>query len=256
MAMLIDLHNHTDPSSDDSTLKVEELVRLAAERGLDGVVVSDHDYFWNTRKLTPQNEDDLVRLGDDHGILVVPGVEINTDDGHLICFGLKEYVFGMHHTSRVKEYIDEAEGAMLLAHPYRRQVLLDDSEEQGWVRSLERIRDKPIWALPDAVEVMNGRGFPDQNSFAQALAKDLGLQGLANSDAHAPNDVAVCATLFFDTIKNQRDLINAMKSGNFRPVHVNKQVPPEIKKAINSNQFKLAHDKRYIPLTWPDFIIE
>lgn len=255
MAMIIDLHNHTDPASDDSTLSVEELVRIAAERGLDGVVVSDHDYFWDTKKLTQQDESDLIRLGDEYGILVIPGVEINTDDGHLICFGLDHYVFGMHHTSRVKQMVDDADGAMLLAHPYRRQVLLDDNESQGWVRSLARVRDKEIWSMPDAVEVMNGRGFPDQNSFAQTLAKELGLHGLANSDAHAPNDVAVCGTLFPDTIKDRKDLIVAMKSGNFRPVHVNKQVPPEVKTAVNANKFELAHDKAYLPLQWEDFLI-
>lgn len=238
MPMLIDMHNHTSPASDDSVLTVEDLVRLAKERGLDGVAITDHDYFWDTKKLTPLDEEGLIALGRRHGLLVVPAVEINTDDGHLICFGLERYVFGMHHTSRVKEMVDAVGGAMFLAHPYRRQMMPDETEKTGWRRSIERSRSNLTWKVVDAAEVMNGRGWAVENAFASSIAKEMNVRGVANSDSHKPSDVAACATLFYDDIGDRKDLIQALKAGRFEPVRLNGYVSPEVKEALQAGRLE------------------
>src|SRR3990170_5637769 len=62
--MLIDLHCHTRLGSEDSFLTPVELIQRAKALGLDGVCLTEHDWFW-----PPET---LARLSEEHGILVVP----------------------------------------------------------------------------------------------------------------------------------------------------------------------------------------
>ena len=44
--MIIDLHTHTLVGSDDSYIDIDELIEKAKKSGLDGVCITDHDWFW------------------------------------------------------------------------------------------------------------------------------------------------------------------------------------------------------------------
>jgi len=71
--MLIDLHTHTFPKSDDSLLSPEELIVQAKRNGLDAVCVTDHDWYWT--------EGAIDHMSKEHNFLIIPGVEINTEEG-------------------------------------------------------------------------------------------------------------------------------------------------------------------------------
>ena len=45
--MIIDIHTHTYPTSDDSTLTPEQLIKQSKHAGLDGICLTDHDGFWD-----------------------------------------------------------------------------------------------------------------------------------------------------------------------------------------------------------------
>ena len=49
--MLIDIHTHTYPTSDDSNLTPQDLISEAKKVGLDGICITDHDGFWNPRDI-------------------------------------------------------------------------------------------------------------------------------------------------------------------------------------------------------------
>ena len=83
--MLIDLHTHSYPQSDDAFMAVDELIDTARARGLDGVCLTDHDRFWS--------EAETRELSKKHQFLVLAGSEINTDAGHVLVFGLDKYLF-------------------------------------------------------------------------------------------------------------------------------------------------------------------
>jgi predicted metal-dependent phosphoesterase TrpH len=76
----IDLHAHTNRS--DGTFTPTELVRLAAERGLDVVAVTDHD--------TTDGLGEAVAAGAELGVEVVPGVEFSAEyqgvSVHVLCY--------------------------------------------------------------------------------------------------------------------------------------------------------------------------
>lgn len=71
----IDLHTHTDRS--DGTFGPDELVKLAAERGLDVVAITDHD--------TTDALEEGIAAGERWGVEVVPGVELSAEhDGRSV----------------------------------------------------------------------------------------------------------------------------------------------------------------------------
>lgn len=76
----IDLHTHSSRS--DGTFTPSEVVRLAAERGLDVVALTDHD--------TTDGLEEAVHEGLRLGVEVVPGVELSTEfestSVHVLCY--------------------------------------------------------------------------------------------------------------------------------------------------------------------------
>ncbi len=75
----VDLHTHTDAS--DGSYEPEELVRRAAEAGLAAIAVTDHDTLAGLER--------ACRAGLEHGIRVIPGVELSCriPDGTLHILG-------------------------------------------------------------------------------------------------------------------------------------------------------------------------
>jgi predicted metal-dependent phosphoesterase TrpH len=204
--MIIDLHTHTKPMSDDSYLEPAELIEHAKQSGLDAICLTEHDWFWNKK--------DIARLRREHDFLVLPGVEMNTDEGHFLVFGIEEYSFGMHHIVNLKQAVDEAGGVMILAHPYRRQFYQSGDINEA----VERYSQRSVFNLIDIIEVLNGRGKEKQNEFSRELCRRLNLKGTGGSDAHKLTDIPTCATYFNRKIRNVRELITELKAGRFRAV--------------------------------------
>ena len=207
--MLIDLHNHTSKYSDDSLLAPEHLIEVAKKAGLDGIAVTEHDFFWD--------HDELVDIGKRMDFLVIPGVEINTDEGHLLVFGLDHYVFGMHKTWFLKDLVDKSGGAMLAAHPYRRRFRPEFKNAEEYERMLQKASTNSMLAIVEGAEVNNGRGSEQENAFATELCRRLNLKGVATSDSHQTHDIAKNGTRFELRISGLEDLITELKAGRFQP---------------------------------------
>ncbi|MDD2532399.1 MAG: PHP domain-containing protein, partial [Candidatus Methanomethylophilaceae archaeon] len=71
------MHIHTEMS--DGRTKLEDLVDIALEAGLGCIAVTDH----NTVAAY-----DILK--DDERIIVVPGVEITSSEGHILAYGITE----------------------------------------------------------------------------------------------------------------------------------------------------------------------
>jgi hypothetical protein len=76
----IDLHTHSDRS--DGTFRPAEVIRLAAERELDVVALTDHD--------TTDGLAEALDTGAEVGVEVVPGVELSAEyqrtSVHVLCY--------------------------------------------------------------------------------------------------------------------------------------------------------------------------
>jgi len=204
--LIIDLHTHTLVGSDDSYVDIDELVQRAKESGLDGVCITDHEWFWK--------QSTIERFRRELDFLILPGVEMNTEDGHFLVFGLERYVFGMHRTNFLKKELDKVGGVMILAHPYRRNMYYGEEVED----SVKRYSKRSFFELVDIIETHNGRATEKQSLFSQLLSQRLHFKGTGGSDAHQLRDIPSCATSFERDISNVQELITELKAGRFQPV--------------------------------------
>ena len=213
--MLIDLHAHTFPSSDDSFMSPDELVGAAKELGLDGVCITEHDYFWEPA--------DILALSRRHNFLVLSGCEVNTDGGHVLVFGLEKYVFGMHKVSFLRQLVEQAGGAMVAAHPYRRRYLRGQTEMPDAYRAMvDNACADRFFSFCDAIEVLNGRATDDETTFSIDLDRRLGLGVAGGSDSHRLTHLGNVGTRFHNKVTCLDDLIREIKARRTEPVALDK----------------------------------
>ena len=207
--MLIDLHTHTHPLSHDSLLSPDQLIEAAKGANLDAVCLTEHDFFWDHAE--------VQALSKRHNFLIIPGIEVNTEDGHIVVFGLDRFVYGMHRMHELARMTEAAGAVMIAAHPYRRQLPWQLRHDGDWTEAVERAAANPAFAHVVAVETQNGRGSDRENAFAAELAARLKLPGTAASDAHERADVGRVATEFDGKITGLEDLIRELKAFRFKP---------------------------------------
>ena len=218
--MLIDLHTHSYPHSDDSFMSVDELIEGSKSLGLDAICLTDHDAFWTTEQI-----DDLSNR---HNFLIIPGCEINTEAGHVLVFGLGKYEFGMHKPEFLQACVDKAGGAMIAAHPYRRRFIEEPAEKPG-VREemLERAGGDEFFQMCQGLEALNGRGLSIQNQFSLDLGGMLSVSMTAGSDAHKVEQIGTVATEFERPVSCLADLIKELRAGRFHPVDLRHKTTPD-----------------------------
>ncbi|MCC6381674.1 MAG: PHP domain-containing protein [Dehalococcoidia bacterium] len=215
--MLIDLHAHTWPRSHDSVLNPDDLVTRAKAAGLDAIVFTEHDTVWDYKS--------IEELRARHSFLVLAGVEISTDDGHILAFGIDRYVFGMHRSRELASYCEKAEGALVAAHPYRRQMPWFSRNDEEYESALEKASRNPAYEYVQALEELNGRGSDKENEFSRRLRTMMDLPGTAGTDSHAISDVGKCATYFEKEIHDERELIAELKAGRYYAVDLRSGAP-------------------------------
>ena len=209
--MLVDLHTHTYPGSDDSFMSPDELVETAKGSGLDGVCITEHDCFWDSS--------DILAISKRHSFLVLPGCEVNTDGGHVLVFGLDKYFLGMHKVAFLRHRVYQAGGVMVAAHPHRRRYRWEEARRPAAYESMvQSACDDPFFSFCDAIEVTNGRATDGENRFGLDLGGRLGLGSVGGSDSHRPTQLGTAATRFHARISSLDHLISEIKAGRFEPV--------------------------------------
>ncbi|MCH7736094.1 MAG: PHP domain-containing protein [Chloroflexi bacterium] len=218
--MLIDLHTHSYPHSDDSFMSVDELIEGSKSLGLDGICLTDHDTFWT--------DEEIRDLSSKHDFLVMPGCEINTEAGHVLVFGLSAYEFGMHRPEYLQASVEQVEGVMIAAHPYRRRFLEEPAERpEAREEMLERASGDGFFRMCQGIEALNGRGLAVQNKFSLELGGRLRTNMTAGSDAHKVEQIGTVATEFHRPVACLDDLIRELRKGRYQPVDLRQNSAPE-----------------------------
>jgi predicted metal-dependent phosphoesterase TrpH len=206
---LIDLHVHTYPASPCSSAPVDHIIEEAKKIGLDAVCLTDHNHVWS--------KDDVEELRQKHGFLVLSGNEITTNQGDMLVFGLEKDIKGIITLEDLRAEVLAADGFIIVAHPFR-GFLIVGIDEMGLTP--EKAMERPLLKFVDAIEVMNGKVTKKENEFASKVASGLGLPATGGSDAHEVVEVGRYATHFDDIIKNEQDLVEALKQGRYSPVDI------------------------------------
>jgi len=84
MARLFDLHIHTTKGSADSSLSPEDLILEAERLGLRGLCITEHSGPWD--------KFEFRRFANQHRIVLIRAMEVDTDMGHMLAFGFDQYV--------------------------------------------------------------------------------------------------------------------------------------------------------------------
>ena len=193
--MLIDLHCHTQPLSACSALTLDELVAAAVAKGIDGLCLREHDRAWDPAELA------AARLRSP--IPLLSAVELTTDMGHVLAFGLPDSRSFSAIARAVFERAQRCGALLFLAHPARDGLLKVSHETVEYFES---------------VESQNGSDSKLQNLAAAGLARGFRLPGIGGSDAHTPEEVGRAATRFTGEIRNDAELLDALRAGAYEAV--------------------------------------
>lgn len=194
--MLIDLHCHTQPLSACSSLSPVELARLARAAGLDALCLTEHDRL--------RSAGELRALSEESGVLLLRGMEVTTELGHVLVFGLEAVPPGHFLAATLRRHVEEAGGLMVLAHPLRPGQPAVDA--------------RTLAELFDAVEGVNGSDSAAQNAAAARLGTTLALPPIGGSDCHSPREVGTAATRLAHAVTNEAKLIEELRRGRHQAV--------------------------------------
>jgi len=190
--MKLDLHIHSTFSR-DGTATPEQIAARCKELGLDGFAITDHNAI--------QGSLEAVELAKQAGLLVIRGVEISTDSGHVLAYGVSELVpKGLSIPETVRR-IQSAGGLAVAPHPVRFPSGI----------GLEAAGTKEF----DAIEVLNGGNSRRANRRAENLAARLGRPVTAGSDAHQMDEIGK-AYIEVDGQMTEAQVLDAIRNGRTR----------------------------------------
>ena len=203
MPFNVDLHTHTFFSG-DGVSSPEDLVASARAKGLHGLAITDHN---TCDAMEYCLEKGLMRIDGlpVDSFLILPGVEVTTDEGHLLCIGTTlphpESLKG-RQARDVCQLIHEHGGLAIPPHPY-------DLFRAG-------IRFATLETLPvDAIEVFNAATtLRRYNTYAFKYAQLRGLPMTAASDAHHAAAVGTAYTILNCQELSVKSLLAQILQGN------------------------------------------
>jgi predicted metal-dependent phosphoesterase TrpH len=205
----VDLHLHTNRGSADSNLTPSQLIERARAIGIGAVCITEHDNIWDLKETAAQ--------ASDSGVILLCGMEVTTEMGHIGVFGLDEYVGGIYKLRELRKVVDARGGIMVANHPFRYKLdprfsFINHDHEPIDPGHPERGAKLEIFEVCDAVETLNGACSDEENLFALKVARMLGLAEVAGSDSHSANSVGCVTTLLQAPVSNERELIEAIKA--------------------------------------------
>jgi len=236
MPFSFDLHTHSFFSG-DGVSSPEEMITAARAKNLHGFAVTDHN---TCEAVTYLLEKGLMREDgkpvDD--FLVIPGVEVTTAEGHLLCIGAT-----LKNAMRLKgkpahevcDLIHQAGGLAIPPHPY-------DLFRAG-------IRFSALETLPiDAIEVFNAATtLRRYNRYAFKYAQERGLPMTAASDAHHAAAIGTAYTILnTDDLSVKGILAQILKSNELNQRYL---TPRDSMRKTWNNWLRLRRRKRASPRT-------
>jgi predicted metal-dependent phosphoesterase TrpH len=195
-----DLHIHTNYSPDAAIPPKTIVDQLYAHPIIKAAAITDHNTiegYHKAQQLASAYQD----------ILIIPGVEITTIEGDLIILGITELPPKPWTAKNVIDFAKERQALTIAAHPYRTRGLGDLTKNYN----------------VDAIEVLNGISSPHANKMAENLAKEMGLPGVAGSDAHQVNELWATYTEI-QASSDVDEILKAIKKGLVRVASTEKSI--------------------------------
>lgn len=171
--MKFDLHIHSKYSR-DGVLEPEEIVRIARQKGLSGIAITDHNTIRGGQEAKQYETTDFK---------VIVGAEIMTEKGEISGLFLSQEIKSRNFNEVIAEI--KAQGGMIMVpHPFDRLR-----------RSAFHISGEYA-SLVDTIEGFNSRCiFQSDNTRALEFAAQYGLPVMGGSDAHYANEIGLAGVI-------------------------------------------------------------
>lgn len=169
MKLKLDLHVHSDKSF-DSQQSLADIAAACKKRGIDGACICDHDVSKPGLEIRD-------------GVLLIPGVELSTEYGHLLGLFINSPVNPERNFEKSVLAIHNAGGLAFFAHPYEKR-----KKKKAEIDKLLSDVIKKI----DGIETQNSRCelfVKNGNDSAKDIVKKLSATGIGGSDGHTPSEV-------------------------------------------------------------------
>lgn len=214
----VDLHCHT-AWSPDSLNRPEDVVRVAAERGLTHIAITDHGRIEGALAARDAAPD---------GLTVIVGQEIRTHEGDLIGLFLERPIAAGLSAKDAADAVHAQGGLVGLPHPFDRfrgsllarrapRRAPDPAGIDADPLDSDPLDTDPLDAfapLVDYVETFNARvPMPGANDRAAEWAARHGLPGVAVSDAHTLLEVGVAYLILDGPLADAGSLRAALPAG-------------------------------------------
>ncbi|UCD95797.1 MAG: hypothetical protein JSV35_04600 [Candidatus Bathyarchaeota archaeon] len=187
----IDMHVHTERSY-DSSISPQKLISHLRLNRFDGAVITDHDVVCDLRSF--RDAEDLV---------IIPGIEITTDLGHLIAFNVRTSIEAGQTVEETIAKIHDKGGLAIAPH-------------LGAL--FKGTRGLPLSRNLDAIEAINSAMFPFYACLRKSreIAAEYDLPQTGGSDAHFLNEVGIGYTLV-ESDREVKAVAGALRKGNVKP---------------------------------------
>lgn len=178
----------------------EDLIDRALAIGVEGICVVEHDSY--------EASETAAEFGEGSGLVVLRGVEVTTDKGHVLVYGVADDRWrevareGVVPAQALVEFVRDAGGVAVPAHPFR----LDHTSMGDALAAIAGLF---------AVEGFNGSAARSENAAACEFAARYGLRVTGGSDAHMPGQVGRCVTSFERRVETVAELAAELKAGRF-----------------------------------------
>jgi predicted metal-dependent phosphoesterase TrpH len=192
MQIKADLHVHTTYSK-DSLITPKDLVYYAKKRGLNAVAITDHNQL-----------DGAFKIAKETDFLIVPGMEVSSNDGHIVALNVSELIPRGLSAVETVERIHGAGGIAIACHPF---VLFKGALKENVCKTF------------DAIEIINARAFPFKRSIKKATqtADRLKLSRVAGTDAHYGPQIGYGYTVIETPELNIEAIAKAIVEGHCQP---------------------------------------
>lgn len=193
-----DLHMHSTFS--DGRNSPEEILLAAVEKDLDVISITDHDTFSGALKALKSARSMQLDL------VVIVGAEIRTTAGDILVYCSDSPLDAVPRDPFELADAAHEHGCIVVpAHPF-------DARRKG----IGKLVYNGQW---DAIEVYNAHSDPFSNHRAEQAARELGIPGIANSDAHVVSAIGSAYNIIEVGDRNADSVINAIKTGRVKPVY-------------------------------------
>ena len=223
-----DLHVHSTDGSDDAGGTVEGYCKWVEARRkngyhIDGFVLTEHRRYIAAA--------DYAALAEQYGVAVLRGIEVETDVGHVLVYGVSDDFLSHFDLAdialpyaEVFKVAEETGGIAIGAHAGRPRIgLVEHVGERGV--SLETV---------GIIEALNGGSSDYENGRSFDLADEHGLLTVGGSDAHFVSALGRCVTEFDVPVSSNEELVAALRSGVFRPVRIEDTREGAVRKELPS----------------------